>query len=107
MGPESGGWNGPEGRVSEGLWNGSGEKLQPVATAAGQRCPQGPARFPQEQGGQSTAQVRPGCLTNEVFGNMAKRTPLSPNMLPVVTHCLWLPLAIARVGPAELQVFIL
>lgn len=34
MGPESGGWNGPEGRVSEGLWNGSSEKQQPVATAA-------------------------------------------------------------------------
>ena len=35
MDPESGGWNGPEGRVSEGLWNGSSEKQQPVAKAAG------------------------------------------------------------------------
>lgn len=35
MGPESGGWDGPEGRVSEGLWNGSSEKQQPVAKAAG------------------------------------------------------------------------
>ena len=79
----------------------------PLQQLQRQRCPQGSARFPQEQGGQSTAQARPGCLINGVFGNMAKRTPLSPNMLPVVTHCLWLPLAIARVDPTELQVFIL
>lgn len=38
---------------------------------------------------------------------MAKQTLLSPNMLLVVTHCLWPRLAIARVDPAELQVFTL
>lgn len=49
MGPESGGWDGPEGRVSAGLWNGSGEKQSPLQKLQGQRCPQGLARFPQEQ----------------------------------------------------------
>ena len=53
-GPESGGWDGPEGRVSEGLWLAVVRNSSPLQKLQGQRCPRGLARFPLEQGGQNT-----------------------------------------------------